>query len=176
MSDDYHTDPRPFTALERIDQAQAAAVRAVEELEAVATDCDNRELLAFALDLARRTKRSLGDTERQLEQAIAASSDEPRFDVEQLGLVQVRRRARRTGWDHEALDRAAVPAIADKEKIDEQIVHAVIADYRQLFSVGAAKSAFAKATGYDLDEFCTITPDGVSVQITTPGSAPRLVD
>jgi hypothetical protein len=174
MSDDYTTDPGPFTALERIDRAQAAAGSVADELETIAIDCDNREHLAFALDLARRIKRTIGDTERQLEQAIASSSDEPRFDVELLGSVQVRRRARRTGWDHEALDRVAVPAIADKEQIDEETVHAVVADYRQLFSVGAAKAAFAKATGYDLDEFCTVTPDGVSVQITTPGSAPRL--
>ena len=181
MSDDYldpvrSPAPAVFTALERIDQAQAAAASAVDELEAVAVDCDNPEQLSFGLDLARRIKRSIGDIERQLEQAIAHSTDEPRFEVPLLGAVQVRRRTRRTGWDHEALDRAAVQAIADKERLDEQIVHAVVADYRQLLSVGAAKAAFAKATGHDLDEFCTVTPDGVSVQITIPGPPARVGD
>ena len=178
MSDDYHTDPvrEPappvFTTLERIDRAQAAAAQTVDELEAI--DTDDREHLAFALDLARRIKRSVGDMERQLERAVAEASPDPRFEVAQLGSIQVRRRTRRTAWDHEGLDRAAAVAIADKENVEESIVHDVIADYRQLMSVGAAKTAFGKATGYDLDEFCTVTPDGISVQITTPESAPRI--
>ena len=178
MSDDYHTDPvrEPappvFTALERIDRAQAAATEAIDELEAI--DSDNPEHLAFALDLARRIKRSAGDMERQLERAIAEASDEPRFEVAMLGSIQVRRRVRRTGWDHEGLDRAAAVAIADKENIDEALVAAVVADYRQLFSVGAAKAAFPKVTGYDLDEFCVEEPQAPSVTITTPDSAPRI--
>lgn len=178
MSDDYHTDPvrEPappvFTTLERIDRAQAAAAEAVDELEAI--DSDNPEHLAFALDLARRIKRSIGDVERDLERAVAETSNEPRFEVAMLGSIQVRRRTRRTEWDHPALDRAAAVAIADKENVEEGIVHDVIADYRQLFSVGAAKTAFAKVTGYDLDEFCKEEPQAPSVTITTPDSAPRI--
>jgi hypothetical protein len=172
MSDDYHTEPPVFTALERIDRAQAAASETIEELEAI--DTDNPEHLAFALDLTRRVKRSVGDVERQLERAVAETADEPRFEVAMLGSVQVRRRVRRTEWDRPGLDRAAAVAIADKENLDEQIVHDVIADYRELFSVGAAKTAFAKATGYDLDEFCVEEAQAPSVTITTPDSAPRI--
>ena len=177
MSDDYTgpvREPAPpvFTALERIDRAQAAAVEVIDELEAI--DSDNPEHLAFALDLARRIKRSVGDVERQLERAVAETADGPRFEVELLGSVQVRRRVRRTEWDRPGLNRVAAMAIADKEDIDEEIVHRVIADFAELFSVGAAKAAFAKATGYDLDEFCVEEPQAPSVTITTPESAPRI--
>lgn len=159
-----------------LDQAQNDAGRAAHDLQEFVTLCDERDKLAFALDLMRQIKRTIGDIERDCENQIAQCSDDNQFDVEQLGHVQIRRSKRRTKWDHEGLYKAVAKSYIYKSEREMSPTEAVelLETYRECVSTGAGKNAFADYTGHDLDEYCKEEPGSISVQITTPESAPRI--
>jgi len=177
MSDDYHTEPPVFTALERIDRAHAAAATVIDELEAI--DSDEPATLAFALELVREVKRSLGDQERALVQAVADCSDERQFEVPDLGVVQIRFGMKRTGWQKDDVAREFVRAFGARYDLTDDVLTLVtkaLEDFRDVVSVSGAKKPFVAYTGRELDEFCEEEPQGVSVQITTPGPPARIED
>ena len=159
-----------MTPQEHADEALREAGRAALGWRAVVTYSDRADVLVAALNDLRVAKRTLTDLERDYEAAIEAASDERRFDIDGLGAVEVHRSARRTGWDHDAMESEFIRSFPESMR---DVAGAVALRFRRCFSVGGAKAGFTEMTGRDLDEFCTESWR-TSVRINTPQGAKRL--
>lgn len=164
---------------EQVDYALTEAGRAARGWLAVNANSSDPAILAAALNDLRATKRTLTLIERELEvtldEVIDREEIEPgvevqRVEVEGFGVVEVKRSPRRTGWDHEAMDRAFLRTFPESMR---DVAGAVQNRMRRCFSIGGAKKEFTELTDTSLDEYCEESWRP-SVVITTPEKTPRL--
>lgn len=159
---------------EKLDQTVGLAIETCAGFQEVQIESDQRTTLSYALAAVRATRRTLADIERDLEQSIADSSDDVKFDVDQLGRVQILKNKRRVKWEKDAVVKEFALAYSKMTSVPPDSVVDVIDHFRDCVSMGAAKKPFEEFTGRELGEFCEEHDNGISVRIDEAESSPRL--
>lgn len=136
-----------------------------------AAACTDRDRLAACLADMRSARAQVNEAYADVEKALLAVAGEKRFEVPMVGVVEVKRRTKRSGWDHDYLLRAVLDSrrvnTATGEIVDETPVDKVASVYA-LKGYNASLEAI-RARGLDPDEFCRAEPDGWSVKLPTRG-------
>jgi len=159
---------------EKLHQTVGLATETCTGFQEVQVESDQRTTLAYALAAVRATRRTLADIEKDLEKSIVAASDDMKFDVDQLGRVQILGNTKRTKWDKDAVVHEFARAYSKITSIPPDSVIDVIDQFRDCVSIGGAKKPFEEFTGHELGEFCQEKDNGKSVRIDEPESSPRL--
>ena len=127
------------------------------------------EDLALILADLRDLKSTAGEVYSQVEHTLLGVMGEKQVEVAGLGVVEIKRRTKRTAWRHDELIPVVVARALDERRVDEETgefereAHAVARVLRDCVSFGAGKVTGLRARGITPDEFCQETVDGYSV-------------
>lgn len=125
----------------------------------------------------RELRADLANTYDLVERRLVIAMDGARHrNVPDVGEVEVKRRTKRTAWDHDALIPAVVARIVDEpgivwngdtgERFPPNAIGTNLARrLRDCISFGAGKVTGLRALGLQPDEFCTERDDGYAVTI-----------
>lgn len=155
----------------------AVAAQALESAALFLADEANADDVALCLyDMAsvkRLAGRVYADMERHYLSLCSDPSDRKR-EVLGVGLVEVRKRTKRTGWRMDELIPVVVARALDERKADEETGEiereavAVARAMRECLSISTGKVTGLRARGIQPDEFCLEEPDGYSVVLPAP--------
>lgn len=165
----------PF--LSNIEAAKDGIERAAATVETLTSPDDVAVALVELADVKRRAARAYDEAERR----YLILAPEKRYEVPGVGLVEVSKRTKRTGWRHAELLPVLVARALDERQLDEESgeyereASAVARVLRECVSFGAGKVTGLRARGIQPDEFCDETPDGYSVRLP-PVQEPALSD
>lgn len=125
--------------------------------------------LCAALREVRDLKRALGVWDDHLSDQIAELMPGKWDEVEGVGLVEVKRGAKRTKWDHDALSSLVVARALDERKLDESTgeyereAEAVSRVLRECAAFSYWRVTKLRERGIDPDEYAETQPGRVSV-------------
>lgn len=136
----------------------------------------NAEQLGIILCAIRDARTDLATLAARVERDLLLEAGERHFVVEGLGEFTVKRRTKRTAWQHEQMVAAVVSRVMDEpatitdpesgERLPYATIgHNVAARLRECVSFGAGKVTGLRAIGLQPDEFCSEQPDGYSVAL-----------
>lgn len=135
--------------------------------EQVTDPADLAHLLADVRDL----RKQVGEVYARLETHLLAHMDEKRKEVGGLGVVEAKRKTKRTAWRHDELVPVVVARALDERRLDEETgeyereAEAVARVLRDCISLGAGKITGLRARGITPDEYCNEQEDGWSIQL-----------
>jgi hypothetical protein len=133
--------------------------------------------VARLLIAVRDLRADLGETVTTLERVLVQEMGRGRkLELPGFGLVEVRKRFKRSRWDWSALLPVLAariiddPAVVFDPETGEVLPPAVIASnvayrLRECISFGGAKVTALREMGVQVDEFCEEEPDGYAVQL-----------
>lgn len=157
-----------------------SAQRIVQALTEFATDCaaeydqipePDVETQAIVLCAIRDTRADLAALAAQVERDLMANAGKRSFVVEGVGEVVIRKSTKRSQWDHEGLTRRVVAlALDERQIIDESTgeyepAHEAVARVLSECARPAWRVTPLRARGLQVDEFCSETDGGWSVQL-----------
>lgn len=136
-----------------------------------ATPADIAWILAGVRDL----KAQAGEVYAQVEQILLANMGEKRLEVEGLGVVESKRKTKRTKWEHDEVFRHVIARIIDDPYVlfdpeegaalpPAQQAANIVGRLREVLSP-SWKVTGLRAMGLTPDEFCEETEDGWGIQL-----------
>jgi hypothetical protein len=139
------------------------------------------EALSIMLAAIRDCRAGLNVLYQRVEADLLLTAGEKRFVVEGMGEVQIKRKTKRTQWDHDRLLAAVIARVMDEPAtiFDEEtgellpyvtIGHNVGRRIRECVSLGAGKVTGIRAIGLSPDEFCVEEVEGYSVALPKAAS------
>lgn len=157
-----------MTLYDKVSEAGHLLADGDREVEAV-ENFDDAVLTLLAL---RDVKRVVAEVFDRLETHALSLMGAKRVEVPGVGLVESKRRTKRTKWDHDDVFRTLTARLADEEVLflDEddhplprtQVVANVVDRLREALTPSWKVTGLA-ALGLDSDEFCATQPDGFSL-------------
>jgi hypothetical protein len=154
-----------------VDDVLDAEVRTPDQLEADceevihlltriwlhAGDSDDRDQLAHLLYTMGLVRRSVGEAFQRVEQALLAVAGEKKFEVPNLGLVEIKKATKRTAWDNAGLWAEVVRKARD---LAEEPLVVLERCARPSWKVTPLREL-----GVQIDEWCQETDEGWSVRL-----------
>lgn len=150
-----------------------AASTELTELHETLDTLDDPNQLAQILAGIRDIKRQVSAVYDDCERLLLSRMDEKKLEVPGLGLVEAKRRIKRTQWDNDSLTKHVVALALDERLLDE----ATGEFEREADAVARVLGECARpswrvtplrARGLQIDEFCREEEDGWSVSLPSP--------
>lgn len=130
----------------------------------------------FLLAALRDMKQDLARVYEATEKHLLSLMGDKKMEVDGIGLVEVKRRTKRTQWRHDELWPVVVARALDERLLDEEtgeyesaaeVVSRVLRDCMS----PSWKVTGLRARGIQPDEFCTEEQEGYSVVLPSRGAA-----